>query len=76
MDDRRKLIKYLQKEDNKAFVDISKKLNLKISKKLIEEEKIEEELRRQEDLELLAKENRKIEKENKKLEKEKESENE
>ena len=76
VDNRRKLIKYLQKEDNKAFVDISKKLNLKISKKLIEEEKIKEELRRQEDLELLAKENRKIEKENKKLKKEKESENE
>ncbi len=36
--ERRKLLKYLQKEDEKSFVELAKKLKLKIAKKLIEEE--------------------------------------
>ncbi len=36
--ERRKLLKYLQKEDEKAFIELAKKLKLKIAKKLIEEE--------------------------------------
>ncbi len=36
--ERRRLLKYLQKEDEKAFVELAKKLKLKIAKKLIEEE--------------------------------------
>ncbi len=36
--ERRKLLKYLQKEDAKAFADVAKKLNLKIAKKLQAEE--------------------------------------
>ena len=46
--ERRRLLKYLQKEDETAFVELSKKLKLKISKKMIEEEeekkRLEEEL--------------------------------
>ncbi|MCK5061291.1 30S ribosomal protein S15 [Candidatus Parcubacteria bacterium] len=39
--ERRRLLKYLQKEDEKMFQDVAKKLNLKIAKKMIanEEEK-------------------------------------
>ncbi len=39
--ERRRLLKYLQKEDEKIFQDVAKKLNLKIAKKMIanEEEK-------------------------------------
>lgn len=36
--ERRRLLKYLQKEDEKSFVDVTKKLKLKIAKKFIEEE--------------------------------------
>jgi len=32
--ERRKLLKYLQKEDEKSFIDLSKKLKLKIAKKM------------------------------------------
>jgi len=46
--ERRKLLKYLQKEDEQAFGELAKKLKLKIAKKLIEEEekkkRLEEEL--------------------------------
>lgn len=46
--ERRRLLKYLQKEDEKSFIDLSQKLKLKIAKKMIEEEeekkRIEEEL--------------------------------
>lgn len=48
VNERRKLLKYLQKEDEAAFQDVAKKLKLKIAKKMIEEEearkRIEEEL--------------------------------
>jgi len=50
--ERRRLLKYLQKEDENSFMDIAKKLKLKIAKKMIEEE---EEKKRIE-AELLAKE--------------------
>jgi len=41
--ERRKLLKYLQQEDDKAFFELAKKLNLRIAKKMIEEEKKKEE---------------------------------
>lgn len=50
--ERRRLLKYLQKENEDQFKDISKKLKLKIAKKMIEEE---EEKKRIEE-EMLAKE--------------------
>lgn len=36
--ERRRLLKYLQKEDQKAFQDLAVKLKLKIANKMIEEE--------------------------------------
>ena len=45
--ERRRLLKYLQKEDQKAFQDLATKLKLKINKKIIEIEK-EKELKEQE----------------------------
>ena len=36
--ERRKLLKYLQKEDEKSFIDLAKRLKLKIAKKMINEE--------------------------------------
>lgn len=53
--ERRKLLKYLQKENEKSFLDLSSKLGLKISKKLQEEEeekkKLEEVLNKPDELE-------------------------
>jgi small subunit ribosomal protein S15 len=49
--ERRRLLKYLQKEDEKSFIDLAIKLNLKIAKKMAAEE---EERKRLED-ELMAK---------------------
>ena len=50
VNERRKLLKYLQKEDEAAFQELAKKLKLKIAKKMIEEEearkRIEEEMMR------------------------------
>ena len=48
--ERRKLLKYLQKEDEKAFIELVGKLKLKIGKKMIEEE-AEIKRREQEELE-------------------------
>ena len=46
--ERRKLLKYLQKDDEKSFNELAKNLKLKIAKKMIEEEqerlKLEQEL--------------------------------
>jgi small subunit ribosomal protein S15 len=46
--ERRRLLKYLQREDEKAFMELATKLKLKIAKKMIEEEEerkaLEEEL--------------------------------
>ncbi len=36
--ERRKLLKYLQKEDEKSFIDLAKRLKLKIAKKMIKED--------------------------------------
>jgi len=36
--ERRKLLKYLQREDEKSFFDLAKRLKLKIAKKMIAEE--------------------------------------
>jgi len=36
--ERRRLLKYLQREDEKAFMELATKLKLKIAKKMIEEE--------------------------------------
>ena len=48
VNERRKLLKYLQKEDSEAFNELAKKLKLKIAKKMIEEE--EEERRKEQEL--------------------------
>ncbi len=47
VNERRKLIKYLQKEDEKSFRELTAKLKLKIGKKIIKEE--EEEKKRKEE---------------------------
>ncbi len=49
--ERRRLLKYLQKENDEQFVELAKKLKLKIAKKMIEEE---EEKRRIEEAILAA----------------------
>ena len=36
--ERRRLLKYLQREDEKSFMDLAKRLKLKIAKKMIEDE--------------------------------------
>lgn len=46
--ERRKLLKYLQKEDEQAFKDLAQKLKLDIAKKMIADE--EEEKRKEEEL--------------------------
>lgn len=52
--ERRKLLKYLQKEDEKAFKDLTEKLKLKIAKRMQEEEderlRIEEELNKKDEI--------------------------
>ena len=55
--ERRRLLKYLQKEDEKSFVELATKLKLKISKKMIEDE--QEKMRIEQ--EILAKQEIKIE---------------
>lgn len=59
--ERRKLLKYLQREDENAFAELAKKLKLKIAKKLIQEE--EEKRQAEADLveEILQKESKKNE---------------
>ena len=57
--ERRRLLKYLQKEDEKSFQDVAKKLKLKIAKKFIEDE--QEKLRLEQ--EILSKQEIKIEEE-------------
>jgi small subunit ribosomal protein S15 len=51
VNERRKLLKYLQKEDEASFKDVATKLKLKIGKKMIEDE---EEKQRREAAELAA----------------------
>lgn len=50
--ERRRLLKYLQKENEESFKDVAKKLKLKIAKKMIEDE--EEKKRKEEELERLV----------------------
>lgn len=45
--ERRRLLKYLQKENEESFEDVAKKLKLKIAKKMIEDE--EEKKRKEEE---------------------------
>jgi len=45
--ERRRLLKYLQKEDENAFYELAKKLKLKIAKKMIEEEEEKKRLEEQ-----------------------------
>ncbi len=40
--DRRRLLKYLQKEDKEGFAGLAKKLKLKIAKKMLDEQVLEE----------------------------------
>jgi small subunit ribosomal protein S15 len=47
--ERRRLLKYLQKEDGKAFTELAKKLKLKIADKMVADE--EEKKRKEEELE-------------------------
>jgi small subunit ribosomal protein S15 len=42
--ERRKLLKYLQKEDEKSFKELAEKLKLKIAKKMEEDKRREDEL--------------------------------
>ena len=44
VNDRRQLLKYLQKEDEKAFKELAQQLKLKIAKKMIEDEEEKERL--------------------------------
>lgn len=52
--ERRKLLKYLQKEDENSFKDLTARLKLKIAKKMQEEEderaRLEEELHRKDEI--------------------------
>ena len=41
--ERRKLLRYLESEDEKAFEELLKKLNLKIAKKFVQKDELEEE---------------------------------
>lgn len=57
--ERRRLLKYLQKEDEKSFKDLAQQLKLKIAKKMIEEEDEKKRLEQ----EMLAKQEIKVEEE-------------
>jgi small subunit ribosomal protein S15 len=46
--ERRRLLKYLQKENEESFMELAKKLKLKIAKKMIDDE--EERIRKEEEL--------------------------
>ncbi len=66
--ERRRLLKYLQKENEKEFTELAKKLKLKIAKKMIEDE--QEKLKIEQ--ELLAKQELKVEEDEIEPEKEEE----
>jgi len=54
--ERRRLLKYLQKEDEQAFIELAKKLKLKIANKMMQDE--EEKKKKEEELEqIMNKEN-------------------
>ncbi|PIR93391.1 30S ribosomal protein S15 [Candidatus Falkowbacteria bacterium CG10_big_fil_rev_8_21_14_0_10_43_10] len=54
VNERRKLLKYLQKEDEKGFKELVIKLKLKIGKKMVEEEE-EKQRKEQEELDAIKK---------------------
>lgn len=45
--ERKRLLKYLQKEDEKAFIELAKMLKLKIAKRMIEEEEEKKRIEKQ-----------------------------
>ncbi len=51
--ERRRLLKYLQKEDEQAFIELAKKLKLKIANKMMQDE--EERKKKEEELEQIIK---------------------
>ncbi len=53
--ERRRLLKYLQKEDEKSFIELAKKLKLKITNKMLADE--EEKKRKEEELEKMMNSN-------------------
>lgn len=58
--ERRRLLKYLQKEDEQAFIELAKKLKLRIANKMVADE--EEKKKREAELEqMIAKEEDEIE---------------
>ncbi len=58
--ERRRLLKYLQKEDEQAFVELAKKLKLKIANKMIQDEE-EKKLKEAELEKMIAQEDEEIE---------------
>jgi len=68
--ERRRLLKYLQKEDEQSFGELAKKLKLKIAKKMIEDE--QEKLRQEQ--EILAQQEIKVEEDEEEVEEVKEEE--
>lgn len=68
--ERRRLLKYLQKENEKSFIELATKLKLKIAKKMIDDE----EERKRKEQELLDKDNFKVEEEHVEVEEVKEEE--
>ena len=57
--ERRRLLKYLQKEDEQAFIELAKKLNLKIANKMVRDE--EEKKLKEQELEKMIQEEEDIE---------------
>jgi small subunit ribosomal protein S15 len=58
--ERRRLLKYLQKEDEQAFVELAKKLKLKIANKMIQDEE-EKKLKEAELEKMIAQEDEEME---------------
>ena len=69
--ERRKLLKYLQKENEELFIDLAKKLKLKLAKKMINDEEDKREQERILEEKIKEKEREKKELERKKREKNK-----
>ena len=65
--ERRKLLKYLQRENEKLFIDLAIKLKLKLAKKMIDDE--EQKKAEEAELEKQIKEKEKLSKELKKIKK-------
>lgn len=63
--ERRRLLKYLQKEDEVSFQDLAKKLKLKIAKKMIEDEEEKRRIEEEEQRKIEEREAAKDEAENK-----------